>query len=144
MFCGRTIASFRAYSKETAIQHFLLKCPVFCSFLKVISSCLRLLPRLSIPYVSFSNECWNQLLCEMWHIHFTFFILCIIDNQFATLNQKNAQNISLDTHITISHWVFLPASIHKESSWLKQTKSIQHETKLITRHSWHVEKGSDI
>jgi len=37
-----------------------------------------------------------------------------IDNQFAKLTPQKCTNSSLDIYITISHWVFLHASIHKD------------------------------
>jgi len=48
-------------------------------------------------------------------MHFTLIVLCIIDNQFTTVNQK-LNKLSFDIYIAISHWVFLHASIHKEPS----------------------------
>jgi len=80
----------------------------------------------------------------MWPIDFTLIVLYIIDNQFATLKQQNAQNISLDIYVTVSHWVFLHASIHKGPSGGNQTKSMPHETKLINLYSWHGLKDSNI
>jgi len=61
----------------------------------------------------------------MSHVTYPFYFnrSVHIDNQFATLNLQNAQNISLNIYITVSHWVFLHASIHRGSSWGNQTKS---------------------
>ena len=92
-------------------------------------------------YISFNNHCWSTFLCEMWPIHFTLNVLCVIDNQFATLTQQNAQTFSLVIYITITHWVFQHVSIHKGPSWGNQTKPIPHGTKFITLHIWHGVKG---
>jgi hypothetical protein len=67
-------------------------------------------------------------------------------HHFTTLNQQNAQYSSLDTCITISHWIFLPVSIHSGSSSSSgnPTKVTAHKTKLVTFiHSWHHVKVSN-
>jgi hypothetical protein len=62
-----------------------------------------------------------------------FYIPCIIDNRFTTINQQNAQTCFLDIYITISHLTSLHVSVHKGPSSGNQTKVIQHERKLVTR-----------
>jgi hypothetical protein len=105
-----------------AISHILFKFSVFYSFLQVISSCLRLIPRLSVPYVSFNNRRWRNFLCEMWPTHFTLFVQCGIDSYFTTLNQQNTQSISCMLPSTMGHY--------KDS-----TKCIPHKAKLIPLHN---------
>jgi hypothetical protein len=67
----------------------------------------------------------------IWHIP------CIIDREFTTLNQQNAEIGSLDIYITISHWISPHVSVCKGPSSGYQTKKKQHKTKLVTVvHSW--------
>jgi hypothetical protein len=49
-------------------------------------------------------------------VNFTLFVPCIVDNQFTTLSQQNAQCFSLDIYVILQHWVSLYVSIHMWSS----------------------------
>jgi dolichyl-phosphate-mannose--protein O-mannosyl transferase len=85
-----------------------------------------------------------SLFEEMYIKHLIFFILYIVNSQFATLDQQNAQYFSLEFHIGISHSIFLQVSIDKGSSSGNQTRMVPHKTKLGTFvHSLHDVEGSD-
>jgi hypothetical protein len=61
-------------------------------------------------------------------------------NQFATLNQQNAQYCSLDIYSTILHWIFVHVSIQKGSSSGNETKGIRHKTKYFDSKNFKVDR----
>jgi len=70
--------------------------------------------------------------------NFILFILCIIDNVFTILNQRNTQTCSVDIYITISHWILLrfgPQGTNIRES--NQSNTAQNHVSLFwTRLTW--------
>jgi hypothetical protein len=89
--------------------------------------------------IDFPLQQWFHERASM--LRYTYFVClaflyifhsCVVYNQFATLNQENAQYNYLNIYIIMSHWIFIYVPIHKESSPGNQTIATEHKTKLAT------------
>ena len=74
-----------------------------------------------------SSKEFKKLKYELLNYSLYYWIHALSIKKFTTLNQQNAQYISLDIHIKISHWKLLLVSSHKA-----QTTAISHTTKWTT------------